>query len=214
MRIFLAISVTPFASFASQPRYFDQMIPDSKLIENTLTGNRAAFRQLVERYQDYVFSICLRVLGRREEAEEAAQDVFLKVHRMLHSYGEKSKFSTWLYTIAYRSAIDTARRRKAASVSLDTDENYIQVEDDSRDNPDEKMRRKDLSEQLAAAIERLKPEDATVITLFYLHEQSVAEVAEVTGLTVSNIKTKLHRLRETLRQQLALQLRSEIGDLL
>ena len=190
------------------------MIPDSKLIENTLQGNRAAFRQLVERYQDYVFSICLRVLGQREEAEEAAQDVFLKVHRMLQTFGEKSRFSTWLYTIAYRSAIDTARRRKVASVALDADDNYYQVEDDSRENPDAKMRQKDLSEQLAAALQRLKPEDATIISLFYLHEQSVAEVAEVTGLTVSNIKTKLHRLRESLREQLTLQLRSEMGDLL
>ena len=76
------------------------------------------------------------------------------------------------------------------------------------------MQDQDLSDQLAEAIGQLKPIDATVVTLFYLHENSVNEIAEITGLTASNIKTKLHRLRESLRSQLSHQLKEEIQDML
>lgn len=190
------------------------MVEDNGLIQQVVKGNQHAFQQLVERYQNYVFTIVFKILKSREEAEEAAQDVFLKVFRQLGSFEQKSKFSTWLYTIAYRTAIDYARRKKPAALSVEDDDTYLQIEDEGSRTPVQDLQMRDLRAQLKNAIQHLKPVDATIITLFYLHGMSVNEIAEITELTVTNVKTKLHRLRESLRQQLSHQLKSEIRDLL
>jgi RNA polymerase sigma factor (sigma-70 family) len=175
---------------------------DSELIRETLRGNQHAYRRLVERYQHFVFTAALRVLGTREDAEEAAQDTFVKAYRTLGRFQGKAKFSTWLYTIAYRTALDRARAKKIEIDSVDDDGYYRQIADES-DNAEEEMEKTELHELLRAGIERLPPRDASIITLFYLQECSVQEIAKVTGLSVTNIKTKLHRLRERLRQDLA-----------
>lgn len=190
------------------------MVEDNMLVQQVLKGDRHAFQQLVERYQNYVFTITSRVLRSREEAEEAAQDVFLKVYKQLGSFEQKSKFSTWLYTIAYRTAIDFARRKNPQAFSIEDDESFLQIEDEERPGPVEEMQQQDIQDQLAEAIRQLKPVDASIITLFYLKEHTVKEVSEITGLTVTNVKTKLFRLREVLREQLSRQLHSEIEDLL
>ncbi len=190
------------------------MVADNTLIQQVLRGSRPAFQQLVERYQNYVFTIALKVVRTREEAEEVAQDVFLKVYQQLSTFEEKSKFSTWLYTIAYRTAIDYARRKRPEAHSLDDGDSYLQLEDKQGVNPAEALQREDLKDQLSEAISRLKPVDAAIVTLFYLNDASVKEIAEITALSVSNVKTKLHRLREALRQLLSYQLQSEIEDLL
>ena len=190
------------------------MDEDHRLIEAVLGGDRQAYRNLVERYQNFVFTITLRVLQSREEAEEAAQDAFFKAYKMLCTFSQKSKFSTWLYTIAYRSAIDKARKKNRRIKSLDDDESVLQIEDNNYQSPLEAANQHDLQEVIQKALKRLKPADATLITLFYLKENSVKEVSEITGLSVSNVKTRLHRLREQLKVLLSKQLKSEIQDLL
>ncbi len=191
------------------------MDEDIKLVESCLNGSRPAFQQLVERYQDYVFTIAMRVLRSREDAEEAAQDTFLKAYQALGAFEGKSKFSTWLYTIAYRTAVDRARRKQLHVSSIDDDEAFIQVAGpDSGDSPAAELYQQDLSSQLQAAISRLKPVDAALITLFYLHEKPVKEAADILGLSLTNAKTKLHRLREALKEELSDQLETEIQDLL
>jgi len=190
------------------------MVEDKQLIRQVLKGNRHAFQQLVERYQNYAFTIALRIVHSREEAEEVAQDAFLKVYQQLGTFEDKSKFSTWLYTIVYRTAIDHTRRRRLNAYSLDDDDAYLQLADDPGAAPAEALHREDLREQLSIAIKRLKPVDGSIVTLFYLNDASIKEIAEITELSVSNIKTRLHRLRETLRRVLSRQLQSEIEDLL
>lgn len=187
---------------------------DKSIIEAVLKGNQQAYRTLVERYQNYVFTITMNVLKSREEAEEAAQDVFIKVFKMLHSFEGKSKFTTWLYTIAYRTALDYKKKKKVNVQSIDAEDSFLQVKDHLTPNPEKSMQQGDLQDKLKAAIRQLKPNDATLISLFYLHEKSVQEVAQIMDLTVSNVKTKLHRLRETLRKKLEQQLKTEIQDLL
>lgn len=190
------------------------MDEDIRLVEQTLQGNQAAFEQLVLRYQNYVFTITHRVLPQREEAEEAAQDTFLKVYSTLSAFERKSKFSTWLYTIAYRTAVDVARRKQLPVTSIDDDNSYLQLVDTVGDSPADEVYQQDLNEQLQEAIKRLKPEDGILITLFYLHEKPVKEIADIMGFTLSNVKTKLHRLRESLKEALSNQLKEEIQDLL
>ena len=187
---------------------------DIRLVKLALKGQRLAFKRLVEKYQNFVFTITFKVLRSREEAEEAAQDVFIKVYKTLSSFEQKSKFSTWLYTIAYRTAIDKSRKKQLNTYSIDNDDSFIQIEDTGRDNPDKQLFRGDLHDQLHQAIQHLKSTDATLITLFYLHEKSVKEIAEITGLSISNIKTKLHRVREALKKVLSKQLKAELQDLL
>lgn len=179
------------------------MEEDIRLVRLTLQGSRMAFRQLVERYQHYVFTIAFRILRSREEAEEVAQDVFVKVHKTLTSFEQKSKFSSWLYTIAYRTAIDASRRKSNDTRSLDDDVVFLQVEDNTSISPVAVLQNQDLQDALNEAIRKLRPEDATIITLFYLNEQPIKEIAEITGLTETNVKTRLFRLREALKQHLS-----------
>ena len=189
------------------------MEEDIRLIEAVRNGNRPAFRQLVERYQHYVFTVTYRVLKSREEAEEAAQDTFIKVYNTLHTFEKKAKFSTWLYTIAYRTAIDVARKKQLHTDSIDDEASFLQIKDQEK-TPVQRTQERDLQLQLQEIIQQLKPEEATLITLFYLNEKSVKEIAEITGLTITNIKTKLHRTREALRELLQVQLREEVEDML
>ncbi len=191
------------------------MEEDYKLIQSVIRGDRAAFQRLVERYQNFVFTIALKVLKSREEAEETAQDVFVKVYKTLATFEQKSKFSTWLYTITYRTALDRARRKNQQTQSLDEEASFLQIEDTGwSTSPATGLQKEDLQQQLQLAIDQLQPEDATLITLFYLKENTVPEIAKITGLTVTNIKTKLHRLREALKRHLSRQLQTEIKDLL
>lgn len=185
---------------------------DQQLVEAVLKGNQSAFRQLVERYKDYVFTVCFRVLQQREEAEEASQDVFIKVYRTLGSFEQKSKFSTWLYTVAYRTALDKVRTRKKGNISIDQEDNYLQIPDQENRGAEQLINTELLKTQLIKAIRQLKPQDAAVVTLFYLKEKSIKEIVEITGLTTTNVKTKLHRTRESLRKHLQKQLGKEIKD--
>ena len=185
---------------------------DQQLVGEVLKGNQAAFRQLVERYKDYVFTVCYRVLQQREEAEEASQDVFIKVYKTLGGFEQKSKFSTWLYTVAYRTALDKVRTRKKGNISIDQEDSYLQIPDKENKGAEQLINTELLKAQLLTAIRQLKPQDAAVVTLFYLKEKSIKEIVEITGLTTTNVKTKLHRTREALKKHLQKQLGKEIKD--
>jgi RNA polymerase sigma-70 factor (ECF subfamily) len=190
------------------------MMDDIHLIQKILRGDQSAFRSLVERYQNYVFTITFKVLKSRELAEEVAQDVFIKVYRMLGSFEQRSKFSTWLYTIAYRAALDEARKKKYRTDSIEDDTNFLQIADQEGKSPTFNMMQDDLSQHLQKALKQLRPIDATIMSLFYLSEKNIQEISEITGLSISNIKTKLHRLREQLRIQLVNNLKTEAKDLI
>lgn len=194
-----------------------RMENDLHIIRRTIDGDQQAFAELVDGYKNYVFSICLRVLKKREEAEEAAQDTFMKVYGTLGSFEGKSKFSTWLYTVAYRTALDKVRTRKPYTQPVedtDGDSPPLQIAEEEAARPDRRLDARDLKDHLEKAIQLLPPLDASVMTLFYLHERSVREIAEITDLTETNVKTKLHRLRERLKTKLNHYLEAEIKDLL
>ncbi|HMO38101.1 MAG TPA: sigma-70 family RNA polymerase sigma factor [Saprospiraceae bacterium] len=187
---------------------------DLQMIEAVLQGNQPAFQQLVERYQHFVFTIALRIVKSREEAEEVAQDVFLKVYKTLGQFEKKSKFSTWLYTVAWRTSIDQARRKQILTDSIDDEEGAFWQIATPDETPLQAVQHSDLQQQLQQAIQQLRPDDAALITLYYLNEKSVKEIADITGLTETNIKTKLYRTRELLREYLDAQLQEEIKDML
>ncbi|MEM8525649.1 MAG: sigma-70 family RNA polymerase sigma factor [Bacteroidota bacterium] len=187
---------------------------DQIIIQEVLRDNPQAYETLVRRYQDYVFTVVLRILKKREVAEEVAQDVFVKAYRTLRSFKGNSKFSTWLYTIAYRSAIDEVRKKKYPIDAIDAENNALQIADTYDQNPIAKTQQGNLKTVLQEQIQQLKTEDAAVVTLHYLQEKSVKEVAEITGLSLSNVKIKLYRSREILKKKLQHYLGDELQDLI
>ncbi len=147
------------------------------------------------------YTISLKILRNVEDAEDAAQDSFVKAFQQIHQFEGKAKFSTWLYTIVYRTAITRLQVQHVNTVALDDEinENYAD------DFPAPQLINIQASEQqkyVRQAIDRLPQAEALLITLFYLNENTVREIEEITGFSESNIKVKLFRARKILEQQL------------
>lgn len=175
------------------------MQDEQAIINRASRGDTSAFGQLVDHYRDYVFTIAFRILQKREEAEEAAQDAFVKAWKMLGSFKGTSKFSTWLYSIANHTAIDHQRKKQLLTESIDKEGSFIQVEDSGALNAQERLEERERVGSLDKALSLLHEQDALLITLFYMHEKSVDEIATITGLSVSNVKVKMFRARAKLK---------------
>ena len=182
------------------------------LIERVKAGEKEAFSGLVDGHKDLVWTICLRMLKSDADAEEAAQDVFVKAYRSLESYQAKAKFSTWLYRIAYNHCISVIRK-KVKMIDL-VDELPEGEVDEGEINGLETITAAERSKYLKMAIESLAETDAVVVTLFYYDELSLDEIAEVTGLSGSNIRIKLHRSRKKMYQVICQYLKSEVSSIL
>jgi len=170
---------------------------DQHLIDKTLKGDTRAFGELVERYQGFVFTIVIRIVKVREEAEEVAQDSFIKAFQSLESYRGESKFSSWLYSIAYRKALDALRKNKKHS-SLELIEEITEGECSTIENALSYLEDQERKEAIQECILQLPEQEAAIITLFYFEEQSIKEIAKITQLTEDNIKVKLYRSRKKL----------------
>lgn len=170
---------------------------DQFLIDKVLDGDNNAFGELVDRYQNFVFTIAIRILRNTEEAEEVAQDSFIKAYDSLPSFRGDSKFSTWLYRIVYHKSLDrlkmNKRHRTYEIIEEITDDNLDHIE-----NGLEYMLSEERTGIIKKCIDQLPEEDAAIISLFYFEEQSVKEIAMVTDLTEDNIKIKLYRSRKKL----------------
>jgi len=172
------------------------MNTDTQLISESLKGNQIALGKLIEMYQNQMYSVCLSILKRPDEAQEAAQDTFIKMHKSLNSFKEGSKFSSWLYKIAYRTSLDYLRKRKK---TIDIEEVSFSLESKG-DGQDDVMMQSELSEQLLKAIAHLNPDEAGIIRMFYLEEMTIKELADITGNSISNVKVKLFRGRKKLAE--------------
>ncbi len=170
---------------------------DPYLIDQTLKGDTKAFGELVERYQAFVYTIVIRIVKVREEAEEVAQDTFIKAFQSLSSYRGESKFSSWLYSIAYRKALDALRKNKKNS-SLELIEEITEGDCSVIENALSYIEDQERSEVIKKCILELPEKEAAIITLFYFEEQSIKEIAKITQLTEDNIKVKLYRSRKKL----------------
>jgi RNA polymerase sigma factor (sigma-70 family) len=186
---------------------------DSYYIKKVLSGNLPSYAILVEKHKNLAFTLALRIAKNHEDAEEIAQDAFLKAYNSLNSFKEESKFSTWLYKIVFNTAISKMRKKQMLNVSIDegTIGNTIRDKQvNGLDNLHKKERKKIISE----AINRLKEEESVVMTLYYLNENNLKEIEEITGFSNSNIKILLHRGRKKLLFELKKILREEIVDIL
>jgi len=189
-------------------------VSDAELIAQTLTGNQAAYADLVKRHQRFVFTLALRYAKVREDAEEIAQDSFIKAYRSLASFQGQSKFSTWLYSVVYTTAMTFLRKKRIATDSIDDEHNFVQIENQVSAYDVNTAESKSRSFYLQQAIGQLLPDDAAIITLFYKGEQSLEEIAQAMGMETNTVKVKLFRARQRLKEKLERNLKHEAKELI
>ncbi|HYG03757.1 MAG TPA: sigma-70 family RNA polymerase sigma factor [Chryseosolibacter sp.] len=176
--------------------------PDYLIIDRILGGETDAYAILVNRYKRYVYAITLKIIMADGEAEEAAQDAFLKAFNALKNFNRESKFSTWLYRIAFNTAVSYQRRAKRR----ETDIEGLHITSDSGESGLEK---EDKMKFIHKAMERMSESDRSVLSLFYLQEFSLDEIAEITQTPANTIKVRIHRARVRLADELKRILKTE-----
>ncbi|RMA57943.1 RNA polymerase sigma factor [Ulvibacter antarcticus] len=170
---------------------------DQQYVEKTLAGDTMAFGYLVEKYQDFVFTIAVRILKSKEEAEEVAQDSFIKAFESLSSYRGEAKFSSWLYSIVYRKALDSLRKNKKHR-GIELIEDITEGTVESIDNALQFLQDEERKKAIRDCIGKLSESEAAIITFYYFEDLSVREISGITELSEENIKVKLFRSRKKL----------------
>jgi RNA polymerase sigma factor (sigma-70 family) len=174
---------------------------DNFYVKQIIEGDASSFGVLVERHKEMVFTIALKIVRNREDAEEIAQDSFVKAYQSLRSFKGDSKFSTWLYRIVYNNAISHTRKRRQEFTGIDENIMNNHTEDEIVENLD-KVDTEEQSKLVRAAIDRLPADESALVTLFYMEENTVEDISHITGLSVSNVKVKLFRIRKKLYDDL------------
>lgn len=186
---------------------------DDLYLQLVLEGDTSKYSYFIDKYKGMAFSIAFRIVNNRQDAEEIVQDAFLKAFRSLGKFRKGSKFSTWLYRIVVNTSLTKVRSPVPNPVSLDkSDPGDALVE-----KVESVYRSLDLSEQrslINEALEELSVEDRLLLTLYYLNENSIDEIAEITGIPGDNVKMKLHRARNRMYRVLNAKLKSEINSVL
>lgn len=168
------------------------------LIKKVLEGDQQSIRKLVETYQTLIYSIAYKILGNREDAEDACQETFMKGFRHLSSFQGESALGTWFYRIAYRSSLDMLKKRRK-SVQLDPPEYNIALEtEEDFSEPENGMDLKKTKLILKQAIERLDPDDAILVMLHYFQGLTLKETGNIMYISEGNAKVRLHRIRQKL----------------
>ncbi len=169
---------------------------EAHIIEEILNGKTNRYEYFLDKYGQQVFALVARIVSCQEDAEELTQDVFLKAFQQLSSFKAESCFSTWIYRIAYNAAISATRKQNHDVLHLDdaalANLKDAQVDEALEDESEEQLRR------LTQAMEKLNADERALLTLYYREEKPLAEVAFILGMTESNAKVKLHRIRKKL----------------
>lgn len=187
---------------------------DNEIISRVLQGEQAPYAELVKRYQNFVFTIALRYTPQREDAEEIAQDVFIKAYRSLADFRGESKFSTWLYTIVSTTCITFLRKKKLDMHSLDNEKVFEVADSVDSGFRANQVEQKSRVQMVNEAIKLLSPDDAKLIALFYKGEQSLEEIGQIMGLEPNNVKVKLHRARQRLKEKMEKHFVQEVKDIM
>ena len=164
-------------------------------------GNDEAFTKLVEEHQTHVYNLCYRMLGEPEAAEDAAQETFLRAYQNLHRYDRIRSFATWLLSIAAHYCIDRLRRRKLSMFSMDQendDGTSFEIRDTASPDPEAESVKREDRDRLHVLLKDLDDTDRAAIILRYWHDYSEIEIADTLNLTVSAVKSRLHRARRAL----------------
>ena len=169
------------------------------LIEKIKSGDDALYKILVDRYSPKILSIVRGVVRSQGDAEEVAQDVFVKAFFSLKKFRGDSSFSTWLYRIAYNMSISKVRK-KSRYVGMGDMGNFATGQElfDGSESEEENRNQENRFKMLDTIINELDPADRFLLLSFYIHEKSIREISEITGMGESNVKVKLHRIKKRL----------------
>lgn len=179
----------------------------NKRIKQVLKGDQNAFADIVSLYQHKLYQVCYRMLSNKQEAEDIAQEAFVRAYMNLHTFDQKRKFSTWLYRIATNLCIDRIRKKKpdyyldaevAGTEGLDL---YSQIATEDQ-LPEETLVQMELQERIQYEIGRLPDKYRSVIVLKYIEELPLQEISDILDMPLGTVKTRIHRGREALRKQL------------
>jgi len=186
---------------------------DEALVSRAKAGDRRAFDALVLRYQDRIVNLCYQKLGDRDEAQDAAQEAFLKAYKALAAFEEKARFFTWLFRIAVNCAFTRRRRRglerettpvrldQAAPGASEDDDGRMEAPD-LRDEPQARALESEQSRRVAEAIDGLESDHKKIVLLRDVEGLAYEEIAEVLDLPIGSVKSRLHRARLVLREKL------------
>ncbi len=183
---------------------------ENKILELAIQGDKASLEYLVNLYKDMAYTIAIKILLNKEDAEETVQDAFMKAFAALDNFKKAARFSTWLYRIVYNTAITKSRSRKIAPAGLDSihEEPHINGATLAWDMLRQKERKKYINE----ALKKLTVEDQLIVTLHYIAGKDIAEICEIVGMKRSAVKMRLLRARKQLQAELEQLLGSEIKD--
>jgi len=184
---------------------------DLLIIEKVLQGDRNAFAILVDNYKDMAVSLAFNILLNQEDAEEVAQDAFVKAYKALAAFKRQSKFSTWFYRIVVTTALNKKKLKKHPLVSIENSTGELLG---ISDNGVPELIGKANRQHVLQALKTLGDNERTCIALYYLDELSIEEIKSITGITTSNIKVLLHRGRKNMYMALQQLLKKEITDLI
>jgi RNA polymerase sigma-70 factor (ECF subfamily) len=188
-------------------------LSDNEIIGKVINGDQQAYAGLVERYQNYVFTLAMRFTKNREDAEEVSQDIFIKAYRSLADFRGASKFSTWLYTIVNTTCITFLRKKKLETYSLDHEKVFEVADSKDSGFRANLVEQKSRTNMVNEAIALLNHDDAEIITLFYKAEQSLDEIGKILGLDPKTAKVRLHRARQRLKEKMETHFAEEVKDL-
>jgi len=184
-------------------------IDDQHYINLIINGDTNAFAILVDRYKDLVYTLTLRMLKNREEAEEVSQDTFIKAYKSMGRFKGDSKFSTWIYRIAYNTSLDRLKKNRKHFNDVAIDE-FTEHQVKTMDNALSQLENEERNQAIQKCLAQLPSDDAFILTLYYFEDQSLDEISKVIGLTPNNVKVKLFRSRKKLATIMKAQLEPEI----
>lgn len=185
---------------------------DINLLNRIQTGDKSAYAALINRHKDYAFTVAYRILNNREDAEEVAQDAFMQVFGALSSFNAESKFTTWFYRIVFNAALMQKRKNKVESVDIENSSEAFLVSHSSDSAED--LRKNERKMAIQKALQNLSADDTVMITLFYLKELSLEEIAEITKISAETAKVKVHRARKRLAEEMKKLWKDEVKSLL
>jgi RNA polymerase sigma-70 factor (ECF subfamily) len=171
---------------------------ESEWLVRALEGDDSAFTQLVETYHRPVYNLCYRMLGNAGDAEDAAQESFLRAYKSLKRYDPNRSFATWLLSIASHYCIDQLRKRRFNSFSIDDEDHAWMEPSDPGPNPEKTFLISEKQSQVQALLDHLGPKDRSAVIMRYWYNYSYEEIAEALSLTISAVKSRLHRARREL----------------
>jgi RNA polymerase sigma factor (sigma-70 family) len=167
---------------------------DQHFINLVIGGDTHSFAVLVDRYKNMVFTLCLKMLQSHEEAEEAAQDTFLKVYKSLEKFKSESKFSTWLYKVTYNTCLDSLKSKKRNLLQTSVDD-FEEKDVISFTNVLDAIESRERKQMIQKCLDQLPAEDRFLLTLYYFQENSLKEISKIMGINENNLKIRLYRSR-------------------